>query len=246
MIVAITGEGPLFNAGKGIMFPVPLAPIPMVGVLFVHEYVVFPTVLMVEKIIGIVFIPLHKIWSEGSFTCPVGFTVIVKVREAPIQVIEPFSKNGVTMIVAITGAVPLFMAVKGVMFPVPLAPRPMLVVLFVHVYVLVPPVFTVLKVTESIEPLHTTWLAGGFICPLGLTVMVKVFVGPVQVIPPKAKAGVTTIVAINGKLLVFTATKEGIFPVPFAARPMVEALFVQEYVVVPSVLIVEKVTAVVI
>ena len=64
--------------------------------------------------------------------------------------------------VAKTGRLPLFMAVKAGIFPVPLAPKPMLVLLFVHVYVVVPPVLMVLKVAEVVEPLHTIILSGWF------------------------------------------------------------------------------------
>jgi hypothetical protein len=41
-------------------------------------------------------------------------------------------KDGVTVIVATTGAVPLFVAVKEEIFPAPLEAKPMLGVLFVQ------------------------------------------------------------------------------------------------------------------
>ena len=42
--------------------------------------------------------------------------------------------------------------------------------------------------------------------------------------------GVTVIVAIIGKIVVFTAVKAGIAPVPLAANPMVVSSFVQSNV----------------
>ena len=76
---------------------------------------------------------LHNTWSPGLTTCPVGFTVIVNVLAAPSHVTEPFVKCGVTTIVAITGKVPLLVAVNVDMSPVPPDPRPIMVVLLVHV-----------------------------------------------------------------------------------------------------------------
>ena len=62
----------------------------------------------------------------------VGLTVIVNVNGVPIQ----SSYLGVTSIVAVTGAVLGFIAVKdGRVEPVPLATRPIAELLFFHVYV---------------------------------------------------------------------------------------------------------------
>lgn len=51
------------------------------------------------------------------------------------------------------------------------------------------------------------------------------------------------IVAVTCALLAFTAVKEPISPVPVAVRPMLVRSFVQEYVVVPTVLVVANKTA---
>jgi hypothetical protein len=48
----------------------------------------------------------------------VGFTVMVKLREGPGQSTEPLLKVGVTVIVAVTGVVPVFIGVK-VISPIP-------------------------------------------------------------------------------------------------------------------------------
>ena len=91
-----------------------------------------------------------------------------------------------------------------------------------------PPVLVVVNVTaEVFSPLHTTWLTGRSTSPVGLTVIVKVFVGPSHVLPPLLKCGVTTIVATTGTVPGLVATNEGIFPLPLAPRPMLILLFVQ-------------------
>ena len=76
---------------------------------------------------------LHKTWLNGSCTCAVGFTVIVNVFTGPSQVTDPFSKCGVTTIVATTGAVPVFVAVNDAISPVPLAASPIEISSFVQV-----------------------------------------------------------------------------------------------------------------
>ena len=92
-----------------------------------------PSVLMVPKTTGVVDALLHNVWSAGSFTCPVGFTVMVNDLVDPAQEVLPFVKVGVTTIVAITGDVPELVAVNADISPEPLLPRPILVVVFVHV-----------------------------------------------------------------------------------------------------------------
>ncbi len=83
--------------------------------------------------------------------------MIVKVRAVPLQVTLPLVYAGVTVIVAETGAVPVLTAVKEGMSPVPLAPRPIEVVLFTQLYTIVPPVVGEPKDTAVVaSPLHTT------------------------------------------------------------------------------------------
>ena len=53
-----------------------------------------------------------------------GLTVITKLVGVPTQVVPPFVKLGVTVIVAVTGADVVFSAVKEI-FPEPLAGKPM-------------------------------------------------------------------------------------------------------------------------
>ena len=63
----------------------------------------------------------HNTWSAGCATVAVGFTVIVKVREVPGQLLL----LGVTVMVAVTGDVVKLIALKAGILPVPLAARPM-------------------------------------------------------------------------------------------------------------------------
>jgi hypothetical protein len=134
-------------------------------------------------------------------------------------------------------------AKAGIVAPDPLAARPMLVLLFVHAYVVAPPVLTVAKVTRAVLfPTQTTWLAGRLTCPEGLTVIVKLFVDPAQLVPPFVNVGVTTIVPEIGEVPALVAAKAGIVaPDPLAARPMLVLLLVHAYVVTPPVLTVAKV-----
>lgn len=83
------------------------------------------------KLVVVVAPPLQTTWLVVT-TVAVGFTVYVKVRGVPEQ-LTPFSaKMGVTVIVAVTGAVPEFTAVNAGMLPVPLAPSPIDVLEFAH------------------------------------------------------------------------------------------------------------------
>ncbi len=107
---------------------------------------------MPPKLTAVVNAPLHTAWSLTAFTFGVGLTVIVNVLGVPVH--DPYT--GVTVMVATEGALPLLMAANEVMFPVPLAARPMLVLSLVQVKAVAVPV----KVTAVVfDPLHNTWLA---------------------------------------------------------------------------------------
>ena len=62
----------------------------------------------------------------GTFTLGVGLTAMVNVCGGP----EQPSASGVTVIVAVTGAVPLLTVLKAAIDPMPLAPNPIEVLLF--------------------------------------------------------------------------------------------------------------------
>ena len=92
-----------------------------------------------------------------AFTCAVGFTVIVKLRGVPVHVTLPLVYAGVTVIVAVTGDVPVLTAPKEAILPVPLAPSPIEVLLFVQLYTIVPPVVGEPNATAVVfAPVHTT------------------------------------------------------------------------------------------
>ena len=119
-----------------------------------------------------------------ALTLPVGFTVMVNVLGVPAVLIPPLVYVGVTVIVAVIGAVVVLLTVKAAMLPVPLAARPIPGVSFVQAYVVVPPVFTVLNVTAVVlAPAATTWLLTEFIDGLGFTVTVNVLGVPAVLIP---------------------------------------------------------------
>ena len=124
MIVATTGVVPVFTALNAAMLPVPLAPNPMLVLLFTQVNTV-PGTLPVNDTEAVVEL-LHTTWLAGWSIVGVGFTVIVNVIEVPVHV-TPFAvKEGVTVKVLVSGAVPVFVAVKAGTLPVPLvAARPM-------------------------------------------------------------------------------------------------------------------------
>lgn len=65
----------------------------------------------------------------------------------------------------------------------------------------------------------------------GYTVIVKVVLAPVQVVPPVVNCGVTVMVAVCTDVVEFKVTKAGMLPVPEAAKPIDELLLVQLYTV---------------
>ena len=156
----------------------------------------------------------------------VGLIVIVKLFGGPGQSVDPKLKVGVTEMVAEIGAVPVLTPVNE-RFPVPSEPSPIAVLLFVHAYDVVPTVFSVVNITEPAAPLQIVRFAGCTTCPVGLTVIVNVFVGPGQLLPPLVNVGVTTIVPVLGAVPGLVPVKE-ISPVPVAGRPIVVLLLVHE------------------
>ncbi len=81
-----------------------------------------------EKLIADTDPELQTIISVTSFTDGVGFTVMLKVFAVPLHPVA----SGVTVIVAITGVVPVFIALNVEIFPVPLADSPIDGVLLVQ------------------------------------------------------------------------------------------------------------------
>ena len=147
MIVAVAAVVPEFVAVNAPMFPVPVADRPIDVFEFVQLYVVPLTA--PEKVTDAVVAPLHNVWSAAAATVGVGLTVIVNVSATPAQLFA----DGVTMIVAVTAVVPVFVAVNAPMLPVPVADRPIAVFEFVQLYVV--PLTAPEKVTAAVvAPLH--------------------------------------------------------------------------------------------
>ncbi len=128
VMVAVTDVLPLFTAVNAGMFPLPLAANPMEVLLFVQLNWVLATEPV--KLMALVTVPSHTDWLAGCATSGDGFTVMVNVLGVPAQV----RCTGVTVMVAVTGALPVLIAVKDAMLPVPLAGSPMDGLLFVQLY----------------------------------------------------------------------------------------------------------------
>jgi hypothetical protein len=197
------------------MLPLPEAANPTETVLFVHAYVVPATGPV--KFTAVVAAPLHKVWSVTLSTVGVGFTVMVNVSTGPGQPLAV----AVTDTVAVTGALPVLVAVKVPMLPLPDATKPMDASLFVHANV-EPAVGLVKVMAVVVAPLHKVWSVTLSTEGAGFTVMVNVSTGPGQ---PLA-VGVTVTVAVTGALPVFVAAKAPILPLPDVAKPMEASLFV--------------------
>jgi hypothetical protein len=78
--------------------------------------------------IALVAAPLQATWFPGGITFAFGVTVMVNIFAVPGQL----AVEGVTVIVAVTGVLPGLMPMKAGIFPVPLAPKPIEVLLFVQ------------------------------------------------------------------------------------------------------------------
>jgi hypothetical protein len=130
----------------------------------------------------VVVAPLQSNWLAGWLTVAVGFTVMVNVVDAPVQLMPPLVKVGVTVIVAVTGVLPALMAMNDGIVLVPAAARPMDGLLLIQLYT-VPATGPAMVTAVVAAPLHTVWLAIVFTDGVGFTVMVNVTGVPVQVTP---------------------------------------------------------------
>lgn len=95
----------------------------------------------------------------------VGYTVITYVSSGPTQP----AAVGVMVTVAKIAVAPVLVAVNEGMSPVPLAPRPIAVLLFVHAKV-VPETRLVTGVNGAVAPLQKPWSAIAVTVGVGLTV----------------------------------------------------------------------------
>lgn len=135
---------------------------------------------------------------------------------------HPFA-FGVTVIVAVIGVNPVFVVVKLLIGPFPVAAKPIEGLSFVQSKV-VPVTFPENEIGPLTTPLHLTRLAIGLIVGFGLTVMVNVLDKPGQLLA----VGVTVIVAMMGVVPVFIAVNEEMLLVPDAAIPILVVLDDQE------------------
>jgi hypothetical protein len=104
---------------------------------------------------------------------------MVKLLLVPVQPLA----EGVTVIVAVIGALVVLVAVNDAILPVPEAASPIAVLLLVQLKVV--PATAPVKLTAAVaDPLHNNWLATAFTVGVGFTVMVKLLVAPVQLTPP--------------------------------------------------------------
>jgi hypothetical protein len=167
--------------------------------------------------------PSQIVKSDSVATEGVGLTVIVNDWAAPVHVFAV----GVTIIVAEITVEPVFVTEKAAISPVPSAAKPILVVLFVHEYV-VPLTVEPLKVTAVVTAvLHSIWSEGSDTEGVGLTVIVKACGVPAQVFA----VGVTDIVAITGVAPLFVTVNGVILPVLLPAKPILGVLLTQLKVV---------------
>ncbi len=224
--VETTRDDPVLVAVNVPMFPVPLAPNPIVVFEFVHRYPVPVPV----KVIDPAGLPLHTTCELTLLAAGVGFTVMVKLSGVPVQPTPEPVYVGLTVIVAVDGIVPVLTAVKDPILPVPLPVSPIEVFEFVHVYT-VPGTLPLKVIAPVLAPLHTTWLETVFTTGLGFTVMVKLTVDPEQLVPELLDEGVTLMVATTGDEPVLVDVKVPMFPVPLPARPIEGCVLVQLYVV---------------
>ena len=177
VIVAVISVEPELVATNEAIFPVPLVGSPSARLLLVQLNVVPLT--KPEKITALVGLLLHTSWSEGSSTFGVGFTSIVKDCSGPVQPLAV----GVTVIMATTGAEPVFNAEKDAMSPLPLVARPIEGWLFVQLNVV--PATALLKIIGVVEaPLHIAWSAIG--STTGSELTVKVAVSEIVALTPQS------------------------------------------------------------
>ena len=128
--MAVTGTVVAFVGINGKISPVPLAGKPINVWLFTQVKLALGTVL--AKLIPFKSVPLQTVTFGVETMIGEGFTVIVKVSELPAQICVPLTYCAVTVMVAVIGVLPVLVAVKTPILPVPLAAKPIDGLLFVQ------------------------------------------------------------------------------------------------------------------
>ncbi len=149
------------------MSPVPAEGRPM-AVLSLVQVNVVPAPTGLETEVNDALTPLQKVWFTMGLTVGVGFTVIEYVNGVPMQALAV----GTMVIAALIGAIPLLVAVNAGISPIPLAARPMAVLLLVHVKVVLIPTGLLTGVIGAPIVLQNVWSGIGFTVAVGFTVMV--------------------------------------------------------------------------
>ena len=127
VIEALIGTIPVFAAVKAVMSPVPVDARPMATLSLVHVKVV-PGPTGLETGVNGAATLLQKVWFGIGLIVGVGFTVMEYVKGVPVQALAV----GVIVMEALIGEIPALEAVKAGIFPVPLAARPINVLLLVQ------------------------------------------------------------------------------------------------------------------
>ena len=143
---------------------------------------------------------------------------------------QPFA-IGVTVIVAVTGALVTFVAMKIGMSPLPAGARPIVVLLFVQLKIV--PNTGPVKCTRLVALLlHKTWFGGtGVTIGVGFTNTVAVIVGPTQ---PLAVGVMVNVTSCGTKVILVSVPVIGV-PEPLAAMPVTFTLLSLVHVnVVPN------------
>ena len=155
--MAVTGTVVEMEGINGKISPVPFAGRPIKVWLFTQLKLAVGAELANE--IPFKRVPLQIVISCVGIITGAGFTVIVKVSELPAQICVPFTYCAVTVMVAVIGVLPVLVAVKTPILPVPLAAKPIDGLLLLQTYV-VPVDGPVKLMAAAGEPLHTTWFCG--------------------------------------------------------------------------------------
>ena len=167
--------------------------------------------------VAVIGSPPHTAILATGLATGRGLMTTSNVAAAPTQL----PKRGVTLIVAVTGVLPIFCAVNVTLLPFPLAARPTAVLLLDQVYCA--PVLPV-NATETWSPTHFVTCAIGLTTGVGLTVTVKILNGLLQPI----SVALTLMVAVVGAVGLPTVPVR--LPVPLAGSPMAVLLLLQLYV----------------
>ena len=137
-----------------------------------HAYVV-PDGTMSVPLLGVTVKPepLHVLVVAFAIAA-FGFTVNVNVLPVPVQVTVLYVYVGVTVTVDKIDALVVFVDVNALIFPVPLEPKPILVLLLLQLYT-VDGTVPLNVIVENCCPTQTVWFEIVFTVGIGLTVTVN-------------------------------------------------------------------------